>query len=197
MKLGLQLNRLLGEAFVSWKQAEDFFTTTTSNFQAATQELTDTSSVAMQNAIAQARTQGFATSVTNWLQAHPVIFRFFNTIIWAIERPIISIAILVLTIVISLSIIKALNRLLETVGFSLLQAPFRLIARGFKLSWWGIRQNPHKNASNLAVNNANVIITHNPQQRLAEISQRLQVLQKEHNELLQEATAILELNKNR
>lgn len=190
MKLGLQLNRLLGEAVVSWKQAEDFFTTTTSNFQAASQELTDTSSAAIQNAL--------ATSVVNWLQAHPVIFRFFNTIIWAIDRPIVSLAILILTIATSLSIIKALNRLLERVGLSLLQAPFRLIARGFKLSWLGIRQKfPHKNVSNLAINNPKVIITHSPQQRLAEISQRLQVLQKEHNELLQEATAILGLNKER
>ncbi len=196
----MKLNRLPGEAVVNWRQAKDFFTTATSDFQAATQDVKDTSSAAMQNAIAQARTQGFASSIDNWLQAHPVVLRVFNTIIWAIDRPIISFVIIILTVAITFSIIKALNRLLEMAGLSLLQAPFRLIKTIFKFGWLGslgIKQKfTNKNVSDLAFNQTDTTIAENPQQRLAEISQRLQVLQKEHNELLQEAATILSLNKS-
>lgn len=192
MKLGLQLNRLPGEVVVNWKPAKDFFTTTTSNFQTTTQELTDISSAAMQNAI--------STSVTNWLQAHPVIFRIFNTIIWGIDHPIISLVIIFLTIAIVFSILRALNRLLEMIALSVLQVPFKLVKTGLQLGWLsslGRKQKlTGKNVSYLALNNANTIMPQNPQERLAEISQRLQVLQKEHSKLLQEAATILDLTRN-
>lgn len=190
--LKMKLNRLPGEAVVNWRQAKDFFTTATSDFQAATQDVKDTSSAAMQNAI--------TSSIDNWLQAHPVVFRIFNIIIWAIDRPIISFVIIILTVAITFSIIKALNRLLEMAGLSLLQAPFRLIKTIFKFGWLGslgIKQKfTNKNVSDLAFNQTDTTIAQNPQQRLAEISQRLQLLQKEHNELLQEAATILTLNKS-
>lgn len=189
MKLGLQHNRLPKEAVVQWQQAKDFVNVTTSNFQAATKEFKDTSSEIVQNAIAQ----GFASSVTNWLQAHPVVFRTFNTMIWAIDHPIISFVVIIITIAIALSIFKAFNRLLEMIGLSILQAPFKLIESGFKLGQLSIQQQfTNKNTSD---NHASIVISQNSQQRLAEISQRLKVLQKEHNELLQEATIILATNK--
>ena len=198
MKLALHLNRLPQEAAVNWQQAKDFFTTTVSSLKTATQNFKATSSETMQSAIAQARpVTGFAFSVDNWLQAHPVVFRIFTTIIWAIDHPVISFAVIILILAIALSIIKALNRLLEKVGLSLLQAPFKLLETLVKFDWlgrFGIKQKfTHKNFSTL---DANVIISQNPPQRLIEISQRLQVLQKEHNELLQEAATILALNKS-
>ncbi len=114
--------------------------------------------------------------------------------VWAIDHPLISFVIIVLLIAIALSIFKALNRLLEIVGLSLLQAPFKLISNGFKLGWMSTRQKfTNKNVSD---KDPNTIISQNSHQRLAEISQRLQVLQTEHNELLQEAAKILALNKN-
>jgi hypothetical protein len=183
----MQINCLLGATLISWKQTKDFFLAeTTSNFQAATQLLTDKSAAAMQKAI--------TSSLDNWIQAHPVVFRILNNILWAIDHPVISFVIIIFLIAIALSIFKALNRLLEIVGLSLLQAPFKLISNGFKLGWLSIQQQfTHKNVSD---NAPNPVIPQNSQQRLAEISQRLQVLQTEHNELLQEAAKILALNKN-
>ena len=182
MNLALQINCLLGATVVSWKQTKDFFPVSTTNFQAATQLLTDKSAAAMQKAI--------TFPLNSWLQAHPVVFRIINSILWAIDHPLISFVIIVLLIAIALSIFKALNRLLEIVGLSLLQAPFKLISNGFKLGWLNIQQQFTNK------NEPNPIIPQNSQQRLAEISQRLQVLQTEHNQLLQEATKILALNKN-
>ncbi|MBW4663432.1 MAG: hypothetical protein KME01_04400 [Chroococcus sp. CMT-3BRIN-NPC107] len=195
MKLALQLNCLPKEAVVNWQQAKDFFTTTTSKFQAATEDFTNTSSETVQKAIAQARpVTGFASSVTNWLQAHPVIFRIFNSIIWAVDRPILSLGIIILTIAASLSIFKALNRLLEMVGLSLLKAPFKLIESGFKLGQLGIQHVLTEN--NTSDSDARIVAAQNSQQRLAEISQRIQMLQKEQNELLREAATILALDEN-
>ncbi len=186
MNLALQINCLLGETVVNWKHKDFFPTDNTTNFQAATQLLTDKSSAAMQKAI--------TSSLNNWLQAHPVVFRIINNIMWGIDHPLISFVIIVLLIAIALSIFKALNRLLEIVGLSLLQAPFKLISNGFKLSWLSIR---HKFTNkNVSDNEPSPIIPQNSHQRLAEISQRLQVLQIEHNELLQEAAKILAANKN-
>ncbi|WP_038020722.1 hypothetical protein [Synechocystis sp. PCC 7509] len=49
---------------------------------------------------------------------------------------------------------------------------------------------------NISDDNANIVIPQNPHQKLAEISQRLQVLQREQNELLQETAKILALTKD-
>ena len=188
----LQLYRSPQEATVSWEQAKEVFSGATSNFQAATQALKDTSSQTMQNAIAQARpVTGFASSAIDWLQAHPVVFRIFNSIIWAIDHPVMGLTVLCLIIAITFSIFKALNRLLEIVGMSLLKAPFKLINTGFKLGQLGSlgigRRFINKNVSSSDV----IIATPQKSQRLVEIYQRLQVLQKEQNDLLQEATNIL------
>lgn len=189
MKIALQLNCLPEETVLNWQQAKDFFTTATNSLKTARQEFIDTSSETVQIAI--------ASSVSNWLQAHPVVFRAFNTIIWAIDHPVISFVVIILTIAIALSIFKALNRLLEMVGLSLIKAPFKLIEAGFKLSplgSLGIRQKfNHKNISD---KNVFIVAPHSSQQRLAEIAQRLQLLQLEQDELLQEATTILARHNN-
>jgi hypothetical protein len=189
MKLVLQLDRLSKTGVIDWQQTQDFFTTTISSLKTATQDFKVTPSETVQSAI--------ASSVDNWLQVHPVVFRIFTTIIWAIDHPVVSFAMIILILAIALSIVKALNRLLEILGLSLLQAPFKLIETVFKFSWlgyFGIKQkSTHKNFSNL---DANAINLQNPPQRLIEISQRLQVLQQEHNELLQEAATILAQNKS-
>ena len=191
MKLALQLYFSPQAAIVSWEQTKEFFSGATSNFQTATQAFKDTSSQAMQNAIAQARTQGFASSAIDWLQAHPVVFRIFNSIIWAIDHPVMGLTVLGLIIATIFSIFKALNRLLEMVGLSLLKAPFKLIKAGLKLAQLGSlgigQRFITKNDSSSDV----IIATPQKSQRLVEISQRLQVLQKEQNDLLQEATNIL------
>lgn len=182
--IAMQLNRLPSEAVVNWQQAKDFFNTTTSDLQAATADFKNTSSEAVLNAV--------ASSLNNWLQAHPVLFRVFNAIIWVSDRPVIGFAVIIMTLAITFSLVKALNRLLEMLGLSILQAPFNIIKNVFKLGKLGITR---KNIPDITRNNPSAI-SQNPQQRLAEISQRLQTLQKEHNELLQEAATIITINKS-
>lgn len=162
---------------------QDFLTTTTDRLQAKTEQLKHATSDAMANAI--------ASSTHDWLQAHPVALQSTNIILWAIDRPIISLVLLLIASAIAISIIKAINRLLEIAALSLLKAPFWLSQSLIKLGWQGGSATVNhwfalKEAENLP---ATVVAVQ--EQRLGEISTRLKELQQEHDELLQELIAIV------
>lgn len=167
----LGLNRLPAEVTASWEQTKDFLTKTADSFQ-------ETTSDAMINAI--------ASSTHDWLQTHPMAARLFHALLWAIDRPIISLCLLLVAIAVASSIIKAINRLLELAGLSLLKAPFQLV----KLSWqgsmttinnWFTRQNPSHSA----------LVRDGKQQRIEAITARIKDLQQEHNKLIQELINLL------
>lgn len=145
------------------------------------------------------------SSVSDWLARHPLVFRVVQLLLWATNHPIISLVILLFAVAIAWSLIKALGRLIETAGLTLLQAPFKLgqvlIGVGYQsLGNFGVRASKHlsvaKNTKTPALQNPTSELIHkDKQQRLAEISTRLEAIQKEQNELLQEAAAILALEK--
>ena len=116
-------------------------------------------------------------SVSEWLQAHPIVFRLVQMLLWATNHPIVSLIVLLFTLAIAWSLIKAIGRLVEAAGFSILQAPLKLGQVLIKVS-----------AKKKAGGEKN-------KQRLAEISTRLEAIQNEQNELLQEAAAIIASNK--
>ncbi len=164
----------------------------------ATGQIKNTTSEVIQTAI--------NSSVSDWLQAHPVAFRLVQMLLWATNHPILSLVILLFTIAIAWTLIKAIGRLIETASLSLLKVPFTLsmvLIRSssqilYKFGGSTFKQLPGaKNSAPPVLQH----LTHQPnhkdkQQRLAEISQRLQALQKEHNELLQEAATIITINKS-
>lgn len=160
----------------------DFLTTTADRLQAKTTQLQQATADAMANAV--------ASSTHDWLQAHPVALRSINLIFWAVDRPIISACLILIAIAIAISIIKAINRLLEIAGLSLLKAPFQLSQSLLKLSWQsGSAIVNRKNSSQLAERSSAMLVAVE-QQRVKEISIRLNELQQEHNQLLQELIAI-------
>lgn len=143
-----------------------------------------------------------AYSVNNWLQEHPAVFRCLEILIWMSNHPIISAAMVLVGIAIAWQLIKAVGYVLEVVARSLLQAPVKLLQFLF-----GITTKSLTNLGGLAVqqligtNNTaeppvlppadNQPVQPDQQQRLAEISTRLEALQKEQNELLQEAAILM------
>lgn len=163
----------------------------------ATGQLKITTSEAIQTAI--------SSSVSDWLQAHPVVFRVVQVVVWATNHPIVSLVILLFAVAIAWSLIKAIGRLIETAGLSLLQAPFKLgqvlIGVGYQsLGKFGVRASKQvtvaKHTKTSALQNSNSELIHkDKQQRIAEISTRLEAIQKEQSELLQEAAAILASDK--
>jgi hypothetical protein len=162
-----------------------------------TEQLKITTSGALQTAI--------SSSISDWLQAHPVAFRLVQLLIWATNHPIVSLVILLFAIAIAWSLIKAFGRLIETVGWLLLQTPFKLgqvlIGVGFKslgkVRGLAVNQLAFGKTAELPAlqNSSSKPIQQDKQQRLAEISTRLEVIRQEQNELLQEVAAILASDK--
>jgi hypothetical protein len=140
-----------------------------------------------------------ASSASDWLTQHPIFFRLVQILGWAANHPIISVVILLFGLALLWSIIKAIVRLIETASWSILQVPIKLFLALTKVSFislikagsFAVQQiTGAKKTDNLAV-----LLPENfqpnKQQRLAEISHRLEAIQKEQNELLQEAADLI------
>ncbi|BDI19390.1 hypothetical protein ANSO36C_51920 [Nostoc cf. commune SO-36] len=144
-------------------------------------------------------TNAMASSVSDWLIQYPILFKLVQILGWATNHPIISIVILLFAIAIIWSIIKAIVRLIETASWSILQVPLKLLLALIKVSFLSLtkvgsytvqRITASETSDNLpALPPENFQL--NKQQRLAEISSRLQAIQKEQHELLQEAADLI------
>ncbi|MEP0854631.1 hypothetical protein [Trichocoleus sp. DQ-U1] len=146
-----------------------------------------------------------ASSINEWLQAHLSVLRLLQVFIWGTNHPIVSLVILLFAIAIAGSLIKAVGRLIETTSLSILKAPFKLIQLLFGVSFQSISKfgglafkqlTGAKNAEIPALPDSNSPPTQqDKQQRLVEIASRLEAIQKEQNELLQEVATILASDK--
>ncbi|MEH2338792.1 hypothetical protein [Nostoc sp.] len=140
-----------------------------------------------------------ASSASDWLTQHPIFFRLVQILGWATNHPIISIVILLFALALLWSIIKAIVRLIETASWSILQVPIKLIQAFIKVSFLSLikvgsfgvqRITAPKTTDNLPALPPESFQPYK-QQRLAEISSRLETIQKEQNELLQEAADLI------
>ncbi|MBD2337825.1 hypothetical protein H6G64_12640 [Calothrix sp. FACHB-156] len=158
------------------------------------EQVKSTTSTAVQTAI--------ASSMNDWLAQHPAIFRLVQILSWAANHPIISCIMLVFILALLWSIIRAIMRLIETASWSILQVPIKLLQSLIKVifislgtfgsfAWQKIKgtQVIDKNSDLLPINAE--VIYQSKQQRLTEISSRLEAIQKEQQELLQEAAGLI------
>ncbi|MCV3215517.1 hypothetical protein OGM63_18695 [Plectonema radiosum NIES-515] len=140
--------------------------------------------------------------MNDWITQHPAIFRIVQVLAWGSNHPIISLVILLFTIAIASSIIKAIVRLIETASWSILQVPFKLLFALIKVSFVSFTKVSNIALKKLAfpqpVNNLPALPPATPQpiykdkqQRLTEITLRLEAIQIEQKQLLQEATELL------
>lgn len=158
------------------------------------EQVKSTTSAAVQTAI--------SSSVGDWFEQHPTLGRLVQILGWAVNHPIISLVILLFAVAILWSLIKAIGRIIESASLSLLQVPLKLLKAFVKISFLSFTK-----VSSLAVKQLTDTKTSNniptllpvvsqqihkdKQQRLVDISTRLEEIQKEQNQLLQEAAAIL------
>ncbi|HYW21232.1 MAG TPA: hypothetical protein VE956_18420 [Nodularia sp. (in: cyanobacteria)] len=152
------------------------------------EQIKSKTSVALQTAV--------TSSVNDWLTQNPEFLQLFNILDWAVNHPIISLIILLLGIALIWNIIKAIIRLVSTASWSIIQIPLKLMWAVIKLSFVSLTK-----FRGFAVQPVIDIPTH-PQsidqdkhQRLAEISSRLKIIQKEQQELLQEAADLIATEK--
>jgi hypothetical protein len=197
-----------------WKQTATQATsqtvdTVTTNFGQAKASLEQTlqSAEQVKNTTSAAVQTAISSSVVDWFEQHPTLMRLVQILGWAVNHPIISLVILLFALAIVWSLIKAIGRIIESASLSLLQVPLKLLQAFVKISFLSFTK-----VSSLAVKQLNDTKTSDniptllpvvspqihkdKQQRLVEISTRLEEIQKEQNQLLQEAAAILASEKN-
>jgi hypothetical protein len=158
-----------------------------------TQTLSQTENLG--GAVANNMQSAIASSVNVWLQDHPNVFKLLEGLIWMTNHPIISLLVLLVAIAVAWQLIKGVGYLMEVVGRAIVQAPFRLLqfsaTSAGKIGSFAI-QTITKKKELLALPPANSLpVQPDKQQRLAEISRRLESIQKEQNELLQEVATIM------
>lgn len=182
---------LKATATTTTDKAIDTVTTSLEQTWQTTDKFKSTTSGAVKDAI--------ASSANDWLTQHPIFFRLVQILGWATNHPIISIVILLFALALLWSIIKAIVRLIETASWSILQVPIKLLLALIKVSFLSLAKvgsfGIQKITATKTIDNLPALLPENfqpsKQQRLAEISSRLEAIQKEQHELLQEAADLI------
>lgn len=145
------------------------------------------------------------SSFADWFARHPAFSGILKSFNWAISHPIISFIIFIFSLAILWSLIKAIGRLIEKASLSILQIPLKILQAFIKYCWVLLGKFSNfvgkkitntkisDSASELQLqNNADSQIICNKQKKLKDISARLEEIQAEQQELLQEAADILD-----
>ncbi|MEB3219276.1 MAG: hypothetical protein VKN72_24000 [Nostocales cyanobacterium 94392] len=151
------------------------------------------------------------SSVADWFKQHPAFLKIIELFTWIVNHPIISLIIILFGLAIFWSLIKAIGRLIESISLSILQIPLQLFQVLIKYSWLWLSQLFNHFATNQftdvkTLDNTleyklqdatayHIVSSHHKQQRLNEISRKLEEIQKEQQQLLQEAADILDSEK--
>ncbi|GAX37594.1 hypothetical protein [Nodularia sp. NIES-3585] len=153
------------------------------------------------SAVEQTWQTAVTSSLNDWLTEHSEFLHLFHILEWAVNHPIISLIILILGMTLILNIIKVIISLITKASWSILQIPLKLIWAVIKLSFISLTKfrgfaikpgTDNKTTNKLAVLSTNPrSIDENKNQRLAEISSRLETIQQEQQELLQEAADLI------
>ncbi|OUL29446.1 hypothetical protein BV372_23675 [Nostoc sp. T09] len=186
-------DKAINTVTTTWEQAKG---SVEESLQTA-EQIKSTTSVAVQTAI--------ASSMNDWLAQHPFFLKLVQILSWATNHPIISCVILVFILALVWSIIKAIMRLIEAASWSILQVPIKLIQALIKVSFLSLSKfgtfalqkmtntQPISQMSALLPEDSQIIYQ-DKQQRLVEISHRLEAIQQEQHELLQEAADLIASN---
>ncbi|WP_071190155.1 hypothetical protein [Trichormus sp. NMC-1] len=121
----------------------------------------------------------------------PVFLQLLQILGWGVNHPIISLVIVLVFTAILGIIIKAIVRLIETASWSIIKFPLKLIQSLIKVSHFTLTtiKDNNNNSELIAVNS--LTIPQHKQQRLTEIARRLETIQEEQQQLLQEAAELI------
>ncbi|HEY9299742.1 MAG TPA: hypothetical protein VIQ31_25945, partial [Phormidium sp.] len=143
--------------------------------------------------------------VIHWLDTNPGVFRLLQLVLWGTEHPIWGLIILLIILALLWNLFKGFSYLVAILSRELMQAPMKLMR-----FFWGVSTKSIQQASNLALKqltgkkNPELLalppaksqpVQIDKQQRLVEISSRLEEIQKEQIELLQEVSVLLGVDK--
>lgn len=130
--------------------------------------------------------------------AHPAVASTINILLWITHHPIFSVIILVLAILISWQLFKIASRLVEQALLLILKTPFNIGKLLWNQSFKALNKPANSNFINqtkaniLALNASNpTLVDSNSKERIVKILTKLESIQAEQNELLQELSTIL------
>ncbi|MEH2226203.1 hypothetical protein [Nostoc sp.] len=200
--VGGSVNSLSNSAQQAGESLKTTATTTTDKaIDTVTTSLEQTWQTAEQfkNTTSGAVKDAMASSASDWLTQHPIFFRLVQILGWAANHPIISVVILLFALALIWSIIKAIVRLIETASWSILKVPLKLLQTLIKVSFLSLTKvgsfAVQRMTATETIDNLPALLPEDSQptkqQRLAEISYRLEAIQKEQHELLQEAADLI------
>ncbi len=200
--VGGSVNSLSNSAQQAGESLKTTATTTTDKaIDTVTTSLEQTWQTAEQfkNTTSGAVKDAMASSASDWLTQHPIFFRLVQILGWAANHPIISVVILLFALALIWSIIKAIVRLIETASWSILKVPLKLLQALIQVSFLSLTKvgsfAVQRMTATETIDNLPALLPEDSQptkqQRLAEISYRLEAIQKEQHELLQEAADLI------
>ncbi|OKH22462.1 hypothetical protein [Chroogloeocystis siderophila] len=194
-------NELQQKVYHNIDQVKDVLFKAIERLQTTTQQAKDTLTETTGKAVKAVDIQSaIASSISNWLQDHPAILHLVQILIWATEHPIISFILGLFVIAITWSLIKAIGRLIDEIATTLLQAPLSILRNAFiffanslgNLGKLALNKLPHNQAAEqLALQQTSSIVIKDKHQQIVEISNRLEAIQQEQNELLKALMEIL------
>ncbi|MBE9224473.1 hypothetical protein IQ264_03155 [Phormidium sp. LEGE 05292] len=142
-----------------------------------------------------------SNDVIDWLKTNPRVLRLLDLILWGTNHPIWGLIILLIILALLWNLFKGFSYLVGILVRELMQAPMKLLRFSWRVSSKSIQQ-----VGNLAIKQltgkkntelpalppaSSQPVQIDKQQRLTEISTRLEEIQKEQNELLQEVASLL------
>ncbi|NJM70955.1 MAG: hypothetical protein HC862_12405 [Scytonema sp. RU_4_4] len=182
-------------------RAVDTVTTTLEQAKASVEQTFQSAEQVKNTTLVAVETVIFS-AMDDWFEQYPTLLRLVQILAWAANHPIISLVILLFVLAVIWSLIKAIGRIIESTSLSLLQVPFKLLQALVKVSFvsftkvsrFAVKQlTDTKTTDHIStvLPSLSTQICQEKQQRLVEISTRLEEIQKEQNHLLQEAAEIL------
>lgn len=142
-----------------------------------------------------------SSEVIKWLDSNPVFLRLLDWVFWGINHPIWGLITLLTIFALLWNLFKSFSYLVALLAREIMQLPMRLLRFTWRVSTKSIQQ-----VGNLALKQfrdtktteipalppaSSQLVQIDKQQRLTEISSRLEEIQKEQNELLQEVALLL------
>jgi hypothetical protein len=142
-----------------------------------------------------------SNDVIQWLNTNPRVLRLLDLILWGTNHPIWGLIILLIILALLWNLFKGFSYLVAIIVRGLMQAPMKLLQL-----LWGFSTKSMHQVINLAIKplkgtknpeipalppGSSQLVQIDKQQRLTEISSRLEEIQKEQNELLQEVGTLL------
>lgn len=187
------------------EQAINTVTTTVGNAKTSVEETFQTAGQ-IQNTTSTAIQTVITSSVNDWFAEHPAIFQIVKILGWAVNHPIISFIILIFALAIFWNIIKLIGRLMELASLSILRVPLKIIQTILKFIFFSfttigglaIRNLSFKKKTDKIIEleqEKSTEIIQGKHQRIAEITQKLDAIQKEQNLLLQEVSELMATEK--